>query len=887
MATPGGTDSPAPGKTQSVSRMRPFVHGSVHRARPLPPLFFLLLLLAALVLGACGRGRDRLIARKGELDVLLVTVEGLDPGSLEALPEGAALAMLARNGVRFEDAVSASPDPLAALASLLTSARPSSHGVSAFRDEPLDDRVTTIAEALAARGFLAAAALSGSAPAAARGLARGIETVAGGAGGPSAIDPASATDAAIGARSMAPPKRRLFRWVHFGGADLDVIDREVGRLVADATSRGGKGLSATLAVVAGSRAPDAPVGDPRGRFILPDAALRTVLVLAGTGALPGGGKRTAALASALDLAPTILDALSIGRESAFQGASLVPLVFGGEPVRAHAPVEADEPFGTIGLGSLRGAVTRAWVYAETASGSELRRRDASGSAPGPDLAESHPGVAGEMRRRLRDRGIRRSAAAARGEAVGPPPVPAAEGAEVLALHDAAREAVARGEIGLAIERLLELSAASPSAAPVKALLGSVLLEAGDVAGAAREAGAALRIDEDDPDAHALEGRVALRARDLHRAERSFVAAAGSRPRSPGAAAEVAETLLRLGRAEEAARELERAVALDPTSAHRRVALARAYLAVLPGSPDGASPSRGHGKAVEQLRAAVALRPDLLAARLGLADALADGPESGLGEAIAHLEVASSIDPSSAALVAKLASLFERAGDAARARAEFRRAADLDPKSAEARLGLARLAADPTGDEALEAYEAALALDPDLVAARLDLGRLLLERGEVERGLRELEIAAERRPLDAGRLARLGSALAAAGRPHAAEDAYRRALAIDGGDLFALLALSRLLAAGGEGFGRPVEAVELARKAVTMHPSAEAAWGGYGLALEAAGRMKEAAEARLERARLLVRAGRPKDALDLLSEGCESADRARLDEVRRLAETSSR
>jgi tetratricopeptide (TPR) repeat protein len=104
-----------------------------------------------------------------------------------------------------------------------------------------------------------------------------------------------------------------------------------------------------------------------------------------------------------------------------------------------------------------------------------------------------------------------------------------------------------------------------------------------------------------------------------------------------------------------------------------------------------------------------------------------------------------------------------ASDAARAGAAFERALDLEDEDPEA---------------ARDAYREALALDPALVDATVNLGRLAQEAGDAREAVRLYHLALERSPEDAIVHFNLALALEDLRQPDRALAHYQRALGID-------------------------------------------------------------------------------------------------------------
>jgi tetratricopeptide (TPR) repeat protein len=84
----------------------------------------------------------------------------------------------------------------------------------------------------------------------------------------------------------------------------------------------------------------------------------------------------------------------------------------------------------------------------------------------------------------------------------------------------------------------------------------------------------------------------------------------------------------------------------------------------------------------------------------------------------------------------------------------------------------------TPGEAYEAYERVIALDPDHAEARVNLGRLLHERGDAVGAEAQYRAALTARPGDATAAFNLGVALEDLGRPREALAAYEQALEND-------------------------------------------------------------------------------------------------------------
>lgn len=102
-----------------------------------------------------------------------------------------------------------------------------------------------------------------------------------------------------------------------------------------------------------------------------------------------------------------------------------------------------------------------------------------------------------------------------------------------------------------------------------------------------------------------------------------------------------------------------------------------------------------------------------------------------------------------------------------------------------------------GEQARDAYSAALEKNPGIVGARINLGRLLHVDGRLSDAESQYRAALEEDPENALAAFNLGVALEDQGKSESAIEAYRRALAIDGDYVDAHFNLSRLLETTGD------------------------------------------------------------------------------------------
>jgi arylsulfatase len=127
---------------------------------------------AALLLIACGRPQP------AGPDLVLITVDTLRADRLGCYGGrgdlGEAICSVADPGTRFTWAFAAAPITIPSVASILTSTYPSEHGFSQWSTDPLREDLKTLAEVLAARGYLTAAFVSNPLLRRARDVERGF-----------------------------------------------------------------------------------------------------------------------------------------------------------------------------------------------------------------------------------------------------------------------------------------------------------------------------------------------------------------------------------------------------------------------------------------------------------------------------------------------------------------------------------------------------------------------------------------------------------------------------------------------------------------------------------------------------------------------------------------
>jgi Flp pilus assembly protein TadD len=181
----------------------------------------------------------------------------------------------------------------------------------------------------------------------------------------------------------------------------------------------------------------------------------------------------------------------------------------------------------------------------------------------------------------------------------------------------------------------------------------------------------------------------------------------------------------LKRTKEAQAEYERTIALDPKMSGAYLNLGMLLL-----------DNREDAAAVAPLRKAVDLLPAQSRPRYLLAVALdRSGDQAGAAESF---EALLHLDPNDLTAIGYLGWAALRAGRPAEAEARFRRAVEVQPSGPEGRRGLAQSLEAQKKPEAIAAYRDYLALAPNDSEARGRLIRLLMDQGENDEALAELD-----------------------------------------------------------------------------------------------------------------------------------------------------
>lgn len=312
---------------------------------------------------------------------------------------------------------------------------------------------------------------------------------------------------------------------------------------------------------------------------------------------------------------------------------------------------------------------------------------------------------------------------------------------------------------------------------------------------------------------------------------------------PGARTHLGATLLRTGRLDEARSALE-AAAQDPGLPG---ALARVELGVLEyryGNRDAARALfdgfidyyNGAGGAMARLSAG-----ELVAVGRALSH-LSRWQYEYAHDALRALDEAVAAGPTDHSARTALGELFLERYDAAQAADAFRAVLAENPSHAGAHFGMARVARLEGGGDPWESLDAALATNPNLVAARVFRARLLLLSGARDAALEEIERALETNGTD---LEALGSKAAIhhlAGNAMAYEATMDRVRQLAPRPTGPYVVLAELVA----DHRKYPDALHFALAAAEADPSSWTGWGLAGLNQLRLGQVDEARE-HLERA----------------------------------------
>ena len=223
----------------------------------------------------------------------------------------------------------------------------------------------------------------------------------------------------------------------------------------------------------------------------------------------------------------------------------------------------------------------------------------------------------------------------------------------------------------------------------------------------------------------------------------------------------AASLQRAGRLPEAAAIYRQFIALRPDVVEARVNLANLLAA-----------TGAHADAEAVFRQALGLRGDLPEARFGLANALR--AQGKMEEAVAAYRAVLALAPSNPAALYNLGSSLQALGKADQAMTAFSRAVSVKPDFVQAHNNLGILHYDRAEwQQALDCFSAALRLQPGFAKARNNLGMALHKLGRLAEAEAAFGEAIRHKPDYIEAMDNLGALLLETGRTHEAFDCFMR------------------------------------------------------------------------------------------------------------------
>jgi tetratricopeptide (TPR) repeat protein len=305
---------------------------------------------------------------------------------------------------------------------------------------------------------------------------------------------------------------------------------------------------------------------------------------------------------------------------------------------------------------------------------------------------------------------------------------------------------------------------------------------------------------------------------------AFGRAARIQPKNPEILNGLGSALRRTGRAADAEAAYRRAIAVRPAYAEAHFNLGN-LLAEIDRLDEAAA----------AYRRAVGIRPDYIAALIALGGVLVRTENWKRAEETYRLALAKA--PNAAKAHLGLAHAIDRGGkpsaDGLDHLAAARRLAPEDTEIACAH-GLALVQAGRS-EEAYDAFQNAVALDPRRVDARVNLANLLAERGENDRARIHFAEALEVDPACVEAMVGLGNIAEREDKTAEAETLYRRALAADPNYTDAHVNLGVALNAAG----RSEAALASLRRALAIDPRCANAHANLGHALMGMGEWQDA------------------------------------------------
>jgi len=650
-------------------------------------------------------------------DILLITLDTTRADHIGAYGDRGArtprLDRLASEGVLFERAIAAAPITLPAHASLFTGRYPFAHGVRNNGNFSLKDGAT-LTTWLHGRGYRTAAFVSAFVLDRRFGLDAGFdhyddrmdgggETLPKSSSEPERRGDRTARAAVDWLNANGRDERPWFVWIHLYDphdpydppsplreafanrlydGEIAFADEAIGSVV-DGVARLGRRRPALVAVVGDHGESLGEHDEATHAMFVYEAPLHVPMIIAWPGHLPAG-KRVAAIARSVDLAPTLFDLAVQGKTEGLHGQSLAPAIDGTGAPPASAYSETYFPLFYMNWAPLRSLQDDRWklidapqpeLYDLSADPREQTnlavREPARTAALKRALDELTGHQAGVMSERPMDaETIQKLAALGYIGASSGGTAPSSEGTlpdpkSMIAVFNRLQQANAalqQGRLGDAEVIARDLRTREPKNAFAAIVLANVEMEQGRYRDAIAGYQAYLALVPASAEAH---HRIAIcysRLGEVDRALGEDAAALAIDPRASDARMLRGGLLASRGRIDEALHELRAAVEIDPSNAMFRVGLARVLIT-----------ARRYEEASSELVRALDLQPGNPAAHAASGTLLmAQGRPD---QAAAAFEAALRANEDQDDVRLDLARALEQAGRGAAAQAEYRRLAE--------------------------------------------------------------------------------------------------------------------------------------------------------------------------------------------------------------------
>jgi arylsulfatase A-like enzyme/Flp pilus assembly protein TadD len=393
------------------------------------------MLLCALLLSASGMAQSR----RGAPNIILITVDTLRADRLGCYGSKTvatpAMDSLARDGVVFERALSQVPLTFPSHAAILTGTYPAYNGVQDFTSPPLGSEFRTLAQSLKANGYATGAVVSSFVLDRSWGMARGFDFYDDTFPGQAYLEkdlalverPAKESVAHALAWLQRTRKRPFFLWLHLYDphspysppepfrsqykaqpydGEVAYTDHELGRLL-DWLKGNGLYAGALVVLVSDHGESLGEHGEREHGFFIYNATTHVPLIVKP----PAGSRlqtgRRAEPVETIAVAPTLLEVAGVrdAIQKQFQAEGLFPKQRDAESATAYS--ETFYPFSSFGWNPLRGLESGRYHYIE-APRAELYDVNADPEEK-HNLAGEQPAVAAVLKEKLRELLVRNAA----------------------------------------------------------------------------------------------------------------------------------------------------------------------------------------------------------------------------------------------------------------------------------------------------------------------------------------------------------------------------------------------------------------------------------------------------------------------------------------------